>query len=109
VSGGRGGWKEREVETARVMIAMYCRRFHPARPCPDCEVLLRYVERRIEKCPYGPDKPACSQCPIHCYAASMRSRIQEVMRFAGPRMVYRHPVRAIRHLLGKWQDRKGAG
>ncbi|MBU2253077.1 MAG: nitrous oxide-stimulated promoter family protein [Proteobacteria bacterium] len=29
----------------------------------------------------------------------MNSQIRDVMRFAGPKMLYRHPILAIRHLL----------
>jgi hypothetical protein len=99
-------WREREGQTARVMIDMFCRHFHRQTPCPDCEALLAYVERRIGKCPYAADKPACSQCPTHCYKPEMRRRIQEVMRFSGPRMIYRHPLAALRHLAGKWGARR---
>jgi len=31
----------------------------------------------------------------------MRGRITEVMRFAGPRMTWRHPLLAIQHLAGR--------
>jgi hypothetical protein len=29
----------------------------------------------------------------------MRQKVRQVMRYAGPRMLLRHPVLAIRHLL----------
>ena len=29
----------------------------------------------------------------------MREKIRTVMRYAGPRMIYRHPAAAVRHLL----------
>ncbi|MDI9444206.1 MAG: nitrous oxide-stimulated promoter family protein [Planctomycetota bacterium] len=29
----------------------------------------------------------------------MRQRVKEVMQYAGPRMLLRHPVLAVRHLL----------
>jgi hypothetical protein len=31
----------------------------------------------------------------------MRQRIQEVMRFSGPKMLYHHPIVALKHL---WQE-----
>jgi hypothetical protein len=35
----------------------------------------------------------------------MRERIREVMRYAGPRMILRHPILAIWHLLdGRRQE-----
>lgn len=102
----RQPWQAREVRTARAMIGIFCRRFHGASPCPDCDALLAYVERRIGKCPHGAAKPACAQCKTHCYGEEMRRRIREVMRYAGPRMIYRHPLLALRHLLGKRASRR---
>lgn len=101
-----GRWQEREIRTARTMVGMFCRHHHGERPCRDCDALLAYVERRIGKCPYGSAKPACSQCRTHCYRTDMRRRIQDVMCFAGPRMIYRHPLMAIRHLLTKRGSRR---
>jgi hypothetical protein len=35
----------------------------------------------------------------------MRDRVKEVMRFSGPRMLLRHPILAIRHLLDGRRER----
>ena len=51
--------------------------------------------------PFGVNKPVCSECKIHCFKPEMRSQIKEVMRFAGPRMNFKHPVLAIHHLIRK--------
>jgi hypothetical protein len=64
-----------------------------------CKKLADYADHRLGKCPYGDAKPTCVNCPIHCYAAEERARMKEVMRFAGPRMILRHPILAIRHVL----------
>jgi hypothetical protein len=45
------------------------------------------------------DKPVCNQCAVHCYRPAMREQVRAVMRFAGPRMVWSHPVLAVRHLI----------
>jgi hypothetical protein len=29
----------------------------------------------------------------------MREKIREIMRFSGPRMIFYHPIMAIRHLI----------
>lgn len=96
-----------EVRTVEAMIRIYCRAHHaPAEGlCSDCAGLLAYARQRIEKCPFGVDKPVCNQCTVHCYKPEMRERIRTVMRHAGPRMPFRHPVLAIRHLL---RSRKAA-
>lgn len=90
-----------EARTIEVMIHLYCCAHHGAESglCEDCSGLLAYALERIEKCPVGVNKPVCNQCTVHCYAPAMRERIKAVMRFAGPRMLWRHPVLAIRHLI----------
>ncbi len=83
------------------MIGIYCRAHHSgtALPCPECQDLLQYATQRLSKCPFGEAKPACIHCPVHCYRATYRDRVRQVMRFAGPRMLLRHPILAIRHLM----------
>jgi hypothetical protein len=83
------------------MLQIYCADKHAgaASLCTDCASLFAYAEQRLEKCPYGDDKPTCANCPIHCYHPRLREQIKEVMRYAGPRMIRRHPVLATLHLL----------
>ncbi len=93
---------DREIETLRVMIGIYCRSVHrTAVLCDSCRELADYAQQRVRRCPYGDAKPACNHCPIHCYEPRMRARMIEVMRFAGPKMIWRHPVLAIRHMIRK--------
>ncbi len=91
----------REKETVTAMIRIFCRGRHGSdgELCAECESLRQYAMRRLERCPFGPDKPACAKCPIHCYKPQMQERIRDVMRFAGPRMILRHPLLAIRHQI----------
>jgi hypothetical protein len=94
----------REHETFRCMARIYCRRHHVRAGgglCADCESLMRYAARRLEKCPYGADKPTCANCPVHCYKPAQREKARNIMRFAGPRMIWRHPVRALTHVFDK--------
>ena len=98
------GRLKREQDTFRCMARIYCNHHHsPAHAglCDDCESLMSYAEKRLEKCPYGADKPTCANCPIHCYKPAQRERARNIMRFAGPRMTWRHPVRAFHHALDK--------
>ena len=94
---------ERERQTVGKMIGIYCRAHHGGGKalCEECRALYAYAEQRAEKCPFGDEKPTCSQCPIHCYKPQMKERIGRVMRFSGPKMMYRHPVLALRHLMAK--------
>lgn len=94
----------REHRTLERMVVIHCRDHHGAdggTPCPDCRELLRYAARRLEKCPYGSAKPVCTRCPIHCYKRAPREQVRGVMRYAGPRMLLRHPWLALAHLADK--------
>jgi hypothetical protein len=99
----------REVQTVRIMLGIYCRDQHGASKalCTDCSQLLSYAEERIAECPYGVDKPVCKQCTVHCYTPVMREAIRQVMRYAGPRLMARHPILGLRHLLRSNRYRKG--
>lgn len=91
----------RELETMRAMLGMYCEHHHGSGGtlCGDCAEILAYARVRLTRCPYGEGKPTCANCPIHCYQERMRARVKAVMRFAGPRMLLRHPILALLHKL----------
>ena len=90
----------RERQGIEKMIGMYCKAKHgtDTKLCDDCSALLEYARQRLEHCSFGGDKPVCARCRIHCYRKSMRARIIAVMRYAGPRMLYKQPVLALLHL-----------
>jgi len=98
----------REFATVAAMIRLFCRHKHGSRGelCVSCEQLLDYAARRVEHCPHGENKMPCSCCEIHCYEKSRRERIREIMRYAGPRMIFRHPIMAIRHLIQMRRHKK---
>ena len=91
----------REKQTVTAMIDIYCRDQHGTRSdlCPECAALQSYAMQRLERCPFGEEKSTCANCTIHCYRPAMREQIRVVMRYAGPRMIWRHPVLAVRHVL----------
>jgi hypothetical protein len=93
--------RARELKTIDVMVRMYCRDHHQnADPlCPRCIELMRYAARRLERCVFGDAKPTCANCSVHCYTADKRDEVRVVMRYAGPRMLLRHPVLGISHLI----------
>ena len=98
MSGRRAAREKRSVEC---MIRIYCRNVHGMRAqnCIDCEDMLRYSLERLDRCKLMPDKPTCKRCPVHCYSPAMRHRIRAVMRYAGPRMFFRHPWLALCHVF----------
>lgn len=99
--------REREKATVSLMIALYCRKKHGTRTlCPDCAALDAYARQRSDRCPMMEAKTFCSNCKIHCYRPEMRQRIREVMRFSGPRMIFHHPVMALRHVIETRKEKK---
>ena len=96
-----------EKEIVSQMIGIYCRAHHKAdrqglvkkELCPDCAALESYARMRSDKCPFMETKTFCSNCKVHCYKPEMREKIRQVMRFAGPRMLFHDPVNAIRHVV----------
>lgn len=100
--------REREKEIVSEMITLYCRKNHGSKEelCPACKSLLEYSNERTEKCPFMENKTFCANCKVHCYKPVMREQIREVMRFSGPRMIFYHPVLAIKHLIESNKEKR---
>ena len=102
------GRMQREKKTIAVMVEIFCADKHDTengRLCSDCRALLDYANQRLDKCPLGADKGPCAKCEIHCYKPEMRDRVRVVMAYAGPRMMKRHPLLAVKHLLDGRRDK----
>jgi hypothetical protein len=96
----------RELLTLQRMLEIWCRdRAHTRAEddslCAACAELLHYADGRLLHCPWGEQKPQCARCTIHCYSPARREQAREVMRYAGPRMLARHPVLATLHIADK--------
>ena len=92
----------RELATLTAMIALHCRDLHGSAKgelCAECRELADYATRRLDRCVFGEGKPTCANCAVHCYNAQRREDVRAVMRYAGPRMIWRHPVLAIAHVV----------
>lgn len=87
--------RQREIKIVTFMIHLYCRHYDDI----DKKRLIEYATQRIQKCPMMEDKTFCSQCRIHCYEKEMQKQIKMVMRYSGPRMIFYHPIMALRHVL----------
>jgi hypothetical protein len=96
----------RENKTIETMITMHCHSHHKTRGllCKDCQRLLDYARERLAKCPFQEGKPTCARCRVHCYNPVMKSRVKAVMRYAGPRMAYRHPLLTLFHFIDGRKD-----
>ena len=102
----------REKRTISQMVALYCADNHEAADrtetahcgeavCDECARIDAYAVLRTERCRKMDVKTSCDECENHCYKPEERERIRAVMRYAGPRMLWKHPVAAVRHLLGR--------
>jgi hypothetical protein len=94
--------RARELRTIEAMLRLYCRghRHENRAPlCDECAALLEYATRRLERCVFGDAKPTCANCVVHCYSPQMREKVRIAMRWAGPRMLLRHPILGILHKL----------
>ena len=100
--------REKEKELVSEMIALYCKKKHGSKHglCPECTELNDYARMRSEKCPFMETKTFCSNCKVHCYKPDMRTKIKDVMRFSGPRMIFVHPIPAIRHVIESKKEKK---
>ena len=99
--------REREKRLISQMIALYCKKNHGGKTlCPDCTALEAYARQRSDKCPFLETKTFCSNCRVHCYKPEMREKIRAVMRFSGPRMIFYHPVTAVRHVIETKREKR---
>jgi hypothetical protein len=87
------------------MMKLYCRDKHgtPTVLCPECQGLLNYANVRLDRCRFGEEKPTCAKCPVHCYQRDRRDQIKVMMRHAGPRMLWEHPIMSLRHWLDRFR------
>ena len=98
-----------EFKTIVAMTHIYCRAHHKEHHqehysgkkslCPDCLEFTEFAEFRLVRCPYGQIKPTCKYCPVHCYKKDRKEQARIIMMYSGPRMLLKHPLLAIRHLL----------
>ena len=97
----KSGPLKREADTVLAMIRIYCRAHHALQGdalCGSCQELADYAMKRLACCPFKEGKPVCAKCKVHCYKPEYRKRISEVMRYAGPRVLFSHPLLALEHM-----------
>jgi hypothetical protein len=101
---------ERERLTLEAMMRIYCHDHHGGgqQLCRECGELLAYANQRLKQCRFGANKPTCAKCPVHCYQRDRREQIKVVMRYAGPKMVWRHAILSLWHFLDGFRKVSGA-
>lgn len=92
---------KREKKTIEAMVHLYCKDKHHTQEelCPDCKEFLEYALNRLDNCPFQEDKPTCANCLIHCYSQQKRKEAKKIMKYSGPKLLWHHPILAIKHLL----------
>lgn len=92
---------EKEKKIVALMISMYSQGVDKKKleDNEECLNLLRYAELRLSKCPFKDNKKFCSHCKIHCYQKEYREKMKKVMRYAGPRMLFKHPILLFKHFF----------
>jgi hypothetical protein len=92
----------REKKTIDKMVHLYCKSKHNtngSKLCDDCSEFLSYAFMRLDKCPFQEEKSTCGKCLVHCYRPDMREKAKKVMRYSGPRLIYRSPILALHHVF----------
>ena len=94
---------EREKQTIKLMVEIYCKKKHGTKGelCAECQEFLEYAHKRLSFWTFVEEKSTFSRCPIHCYTKDMKEKAKEVMKFSGPRMLLYKPSEVVRHALNK--------
>ena len=104
--------RQEELHTVREIIQIYCHGHNHLRNededlCLDCHNISKYALDKLAKCPRMDIKTFCSVCPIHCYGKEEGEKIRKIMRYGGPRMLWHHPLMALKHIFIEWRTRHG--
>lgn len=101
-----------EAVVVTELIQLYCHDKHKGRSknaknmCSECQALDAYAQSRIRQCPFMTSKTFCSNCKVHCYDPEEREAIRQVMRYAGPRLLLKHPILVIHHLWLEFLEKR---
>lgn len=104
---------QRERDTIEAMVNIFCAGKHKGPIashsnvlCKECTSTLSYALQRIDFCPHKSEKPSCANCSVHCYRGEWAEKIKQLMRYAGPKMIFKHPILAFFHI---WDSKTRRG
>ena len=80
-------------------IAEYNKTFGGKNICKECENIYNYASIRTDKCKFIDTKTFCSACSSQCYNKDMKEKIKNIMHFSGKRMLFHHPIIALKHVI----------
>ena len=84
------------------MLHVYSKRKHDSKAnqlCDECNEFLSYAYLRLNKCPFQEKKSTCGKCLAHCYRPDMREKAKKIMRYSGPRLIWRAPILSLHHIF----------
>ena len=96
----------REKRMVDAMVLIYCKDHHgyAGAPCVKCIELEVYAKGRLENCRYQEKKPVCGKCGLTCYNLENKGYAEEVFTYAGPRMIFEHPLLGLQHFLDAFRN-----
>lgn len=68
--------------------------------CAECRNAIEATLARAQSCPLG-HTGNCQDCAIKCQRGEAQTTIRRIMRYAAPRMAFRHPVMTLGYLRKK--------
>lgn len=99
--------RKHEKDIVNLMIKIYCKgnKHNSKGLCDDCFDLIVYSNTRLDKCPFMKTKTFCKNCNVHCFKEDKKVKIKNVMKYSGPRMLFYHPIIAIKHGIKSYKDK----
>ena len=97
---------EKDRRILEAIGRIYCKGNHAGRAkdaagmCPECRGVIEQTLARAEACPHG-HEGNCQDCATPCQRGEAQQRIKAIMRYAAPRMMFRHPLMALDYLRKK--------
>lgn len=101
---------ERDRATLEAIGSIYCRRHHRdivkdgTGLCASCREAVEATLERAQSCPNG-HRDNCQDCSVKCQRGEGQQRIREIMRYAAPRMLFRHPLMTFVYLRKRLRSR----
>ena len=95
----------KEKESIKKTFAVYCHANHGTsgnKLCSKCNALLLTIMTKIDRCPYGITKPICDRCERPCFGATQTKEFLTIMEKSQTKMLFKHPMMAIKHKLAGW-------
>lgn len=92
----------KERENIRKSFGKYCNDNHgtsDGKLCPKCTALLTTVMLKIQRCPYGINKPVCDSCETPCFGEEVTNGFLDIMKSSRKKMLLSHPLMTIKHKI----------